>query len=566
MATGEPGARGERPGDNPRGATPPQPKQPASPRTNRDGVAAKLSLAAPPSQSAIGPSSSASKATNGSKTTRRMAGNGAQRSGMLADVGIARPAASAAAEDEQQSRLSRFALRSGPPWLLSGLIHMVALIVLGLLWTGVLEQRSITLETVWSEEAGKQLDETVALATDDDPEAEEIITPDNLPEVEDPFAAPPSLDVALSGDTSSSDIAAPQIGLALEGRDEGMKRALLAKYGGNAATEAAVLAGLEWLARQQRKDGSWSLSGPYSGGSSFENVESATAMALIAFQGAGHTHLRGKFKNEVSRGIKALLNLQDQKGNFWQGITRHDSMYCQAQATIAVCELYGMTGDPDLRAPAQLAVDYCLDSQGELGGWRYRPRNDSDTSVTGWMVMALESAKMAGLDVPSPNLEMISSFLDKVQHEGGSKYGYQPGTDPSLPMTAEGLLCRQYLGWAQNDERLIRGADYLARNLMQWEDRDVYYWYYATQVMHHMEGSHWQAWNDVMRDLLPSQQVTEGRERGSWDPLGDHPDRWANRGRGGRLYVTCLSIYMLEVYYRHLPIYRTERFLRATGQ
>ena len=26
-------------------------------------------------------------------------------------------------------------------------------------------------------------------------------------------------------------------------------------------------------------------------------------------------------------------------------------------------------------------------------------------------------------------------------------------------------------------------------------------------------------------------------------------------GQGGRLYVTCLRTYMLEVYYRHLPIY-----------
>ena len=30
-------------------------------------------------------------------------------------------------------------------------------------------------------------------------------------------------------------------------------------------------------------------------------------------------------------------------------------------------------------------------------------------------------------------------------------------------------------------------------------------------------------------------------------------DQWGQHG--GRLYTTCLSIYMLEVYYRHLPIY-----------
>jgi hypothetical protein len=69
-----------------------------------------------------------------------------------------------------------------------------------------------------------------------------------------------------------------------------------------------------------------------------------------------------------------------------------------------------------------------------------------------------------------------------------------------------------------------------------------------------MEGPAWQKWNNVMRKLLPEKQETTGRERGSWDPQGD---RWGSPSYGGRLYVTCLSIYILEVYYRHLPLYHT---------
>jgi hypothetical protein len=180
-------------------------------------------------------------------------------------------------------------------------------------------------------------------------------------------------------------------------------------------------------------------------------------------------------------------------------------------------------------------------------------------------VMALQSALMAGLDVPSPTLSKISSYLDKAEREGGTKYAYQPGHDPDLVMTAEALLCRQYLGWPQTDERLVAGADYLLRNRINYHDRDVYYWYYATQTLHHMEGKYWEEWNNVMRQEIPSKQVRSGREAGSWDPDGEHPDKWANtqRGEGGRLYVTCLSIYMLEVYYRHLPIYRTHDVVQA---
>ncbi len=109
-----------------------------------------------------------------------------------------------------------------------------------------------------------------------------------------------------------------------------------------------------------------------------------------------------------------------------------------------------------------------------------------------------------------------------------------------------------YLGWERDDPRLQNGVAYLLENLPAWNEQNVYYWYYATQVMHHMEDSPWRIWNEEMRKLLPEKQVRRGRERGSWDPNGD---RWG--ADGGRLYVTCLSLYVLEVYYRHLPLYRT---------
>jgi hypothetical protein len=122
-------------------------------------------------------------------------------------------------------------------------------------------------------------------------------------------------------------------------------------------------------------------------------------------------------------------------------------------------------------------------------------------------------------------------------------------------MTAEGLLCRQYLGWDRDNEALVRGANSLVspENLPSWNDRNVYYWYYATQVLHHMEGENWKTWNTAMKKELPSRQEKRGPEKGSWHPTEPDPDRWGYQG--GRLFVTCLSIYMLEVYYRHLPIY-----------
>jgi hypothetical protein len=314
--------------------------------------------------------------------------------------------------------------------------------------------------------------------------------------------------------------------------------------------------------------------GPYKDGARDDNRASATAMALLAFQGNGDTHRSGKYKDVVDKGWKWLLRQQDSEGCFVRENIYNAHMYTQAQCTIAICELYGMTKDESFRLPAQRALDYCQDAQASEGGWRYAPRQDSDLSVTGWVLMALQSGRMAYLNVSPEKLDNVTRFLDSVQrppgtlrcncehcqearrnaddspHGEGALYSYKSGQAPEIAMTAEGLLCRQYLGWKHGDQRLQLGCEQLLKHPISYEDENVYYWYYATQVLHHMGGRQWDEWNHVMRDVVPKAQTLKGSEAGSWPPQSD---RWG--AHGGRLYVTCLSIYMLEVYYRHLPIY-----------
>lgn len=446
-------------------------------------------------------------------------------------------------------------VKAAPPWLISMVVHMVLLIVMGLLYMVYPRDDQPKLEVVWAERLGEQtLDSTVLTSSPEPIETLDTTWSQDLQLVEDPLAAPPTLEIdpLVTGMTATSDVAAPTIGMALSGREKGAKKALLAAYGGTKLTEEAVFKGLQWLKKNQRKDGSWSLAGPYSDGATQENSAAATAMALLAFQGAGNTHREGEFKDVVAKGWDWLLKQQDAEGNFVRESIYNQRLYTQAQCTIAICELYGMTHDKKYQKPAQLAIDYAIKAQDpQLGGWRYTPRQDSDLSVTGWFVMALQSAMMAGLEVPSPNLDNISKFLDAAQHNDGAQYAYKVGQASTLPMTAEGLLCRQYLGWKHEDPRLRAGVALLLGTPIDYSDQNVYYWYYATQVVHHMGGQEWEQWNSVMRNALPNAQTKTGAEAGSWAPSSD---RWG--ANGGRLYVTCLSIYMLEVYYRHLPIYK----------
>lgn len=449
---------------------------------------------------------------------------------------------------------AKIAIKSAPPWLVSLVMHLVLLVVLALLFFPLPADDGIDLVGTPAEKLGEQtLEDELQSPEELNLEIDPSLALDNKL-VEDPLSSPLVMDInLLDANSAVSDVPTVVIGAPLSGREEGGKRALLAAYGGTETTESSVREGLLWLKKNQEGEGTWSLIGPYTDGAStgFDNKVAATAMALLAFQGAGHTHKTGDFKEVVAKAWHALLKMQDADGYFECEASYNQRLYAQAQATIAVCEIYGMTRDENFKEPARRAIQWAIRAQAPQGGWRYTPREDSDTSVTGWYVMALQSGMMGYLDVDPRSLEKISAFLDSVSQKDPSRYSYQAYTEPSLTMTAEALLCRQYLGWKHDDERLQRGVDYLLENKIDYKQKNVYYWYYATQVLHHMDGSAWNEWNVVMREEVPRQQVKTGPQKGSWSPADDE---WGMKG--GRLFQTCLSIYLLEVYYRHLPIYK----------
>ena len=445
-------------------------------------------------------------------------------------------------------------LREAPSWLISLVIHLILILLLALIATPAGNQLSRVVLTLGKAEQAESpeltefaIDDLVELDAHAFQETEvEVpmpVTPE-IPRLETPVVEQPPL-VPLGLESEIMHVP-PMV----SGRSGAMKQALLAAYGGTEETEDAVQLGLQWLQRQQRQDGSWLLTGPYSDGVMTENRAAATAMAMLAFMGAGHTHRSGDYVREMEKAARWLVSEQDREGYFARR-TRDRAGYAQAQCTIAICELYAMTGDSWLRDPAQLAVRFAERAQSREGGWRYQPRNGSDLSVTGWFVMGLESARAAGLKVDPTVMYKVGGYLDSVQTYDGAAYTYQPKDVATTAMTAEGLLCRQYLGWTRDSEPMARAVTTLVNDHnFDIEDRNFYYWYYATQVLHHYGGSPWRMWNASMRSQLPAAQEKDGPEKGSWSP---RKSRWGHSG--GRLYTTCMAIYCLEVYYRHMPLY-----------
>jgi hypothetical protein len=258
------------------------------------------------------------------------------------------------------------------------------------------------------------------------------------------------------------------------------------------------------------------------------------------------------------------------------GSTSNEGIYEHAISTTALCESLALvraqleanpgriklsdgrsvdrrifvTMEDELSKYATAAIKWLVVHQDSTGGWTYvpdKPGGRPDTSIQGWCMMALISGRNAGIDIPEKVFSDAHKYLDSVALEGGAFYGYaKPERKNST--TGIGLLVRMYHGWKRDDAPLKKGIAHLSN--IGPSPNDMYFNYYATQAMHHWEGDEWTRWNLTMREQLVNSQVRSGHEAGSWNVADAHG------AKGGRLYMTCLATMTLEVYYRHLPIYR----------
>ena len=286
---------------------------------------------------------------------------------------------------------------------------------------------------------------------------------------------------------------------------------------------------------------------------------------MLPFLAAGQTHeTKGPYQKNIQQGINWLIKNQKKNGDLCVGNDTHAQMYSHGLATIALCEAYGMSQDPRVGYAAQTALDFIESGQNSHGGWRYSHRApDSDTSVYGWQVMALKSGQMAKLKVNPKALDDSRKYLQTcARGTYKCEFAYTPyHANPGYCMTSVGLLTSQYLGARRDDPVIVNGIEYLLTRKPELRERNVYYWYYATQVMHNCPGPQWEQWNRQIRQLLIETQETKGCAAGSWDPELPESDMWGLQG--GRLMMTSLSALTLEIYYRYLPLYKLDEADKA---
>ncbi|MBM4039723.1 MAG: terpene cyclase/mutase family protein [Planctomycetes bacterium] len=387
-------------------------------------------------------------------------------------------------------------------------------------------------------------------------------TEDIMKDVERPFTSidPPSNTPVFGIDSQNAP--AYNRGIYSGRKNFGTGKVPGGRGGTNAHATSAVMAGLVWLAKAQENDGHWDCK-KWDGGGDFD--VGMTGLALLAFLGAGYTHTKGKFKTTVEKGLEWMAKNQKDNGSFgWR------TFYEQGIATMAVSEAYGLTQSPAVGRMAQKAIDYVVKVQPDHGGFRYGgavPKDDGDMSVTGWQIMAIKSAICSELRVPQEAVERARVFLKNTYRDyGGSSYTVG-SRGASAAMTSIGMLCRQFLG-GDYDAEILAAADWLrkhqggkpgvANGTKDSLVGDLYYTYYSVLAMFQMGGEWWPEWNKLFRDPLVKCQIHQVNDargrfvRGSWDPQ-NHV--WAKHS-GGRVYATAMAVLSLEVYYRFLPVYK----------
>ncbi len=362
------------------------------------------------------------------------------------------------------------------------------------------------------------------------------------------------------------------------------RRAALRRYGGTAAGQNAVEAALRWFKRHQDPSGCWSVGSYERNCPSVPKCEpvnvldgdhsftcAMTGCALLCFLGAGYDQVgMSTYREVVRKGIRYLAAAQRGDGSFG------NNNYTNAIATMALAEASALSPDRRLQDTVRRASRLLIRRQNRAGddadlggnaGWDYiGPDQRNDSSVSGWCVMALVSARRAGIDVGS-SLERATRWLDVTWRcknpswqgldveQGVAEFPYTftseanmtVGGEPTtggLDLAGVGAVTAAFLPHPGSDTELATlGRHILATHLPQDGSFNRYYVYYGSLALFQEVGKAWSNWNTAMqKTLIASQRRGPDCFAGSWDD-----------GRGGfcRLFSTALCCLSLEVYYRY---------------
>lgn len=307
----------------------------------------------------------------------------------------------------------------------------------------------------------------------------------------------------------------------------------------------SVEKGLAWLSRNQGQHGEY---GSRAGG--YGATSAITALSGLAFMSAGNLPGRGPYGDNVRRCVDYILDCSQESG-LLSADNSQSVMYSHGFATLFLAEVYGMTGDENVKEKLQKAVRLIQQCQNREGGWRYLPIPlDADISVTICQVMALRAAREAGIKVEKQTIDRAIHYVRSCQNpDGGFSYmanAIGGGGGSGFERSAAGVAALYYAGVFEGDD-LHRGLDYIKQFRpglgISGQAISHYYYgqYYAAQAMFLAGGDYWSKWYPAIRDELIAKQDAD---TGSWP-----------RSEISEDYATAVALIILQMPNRFLPVF-----------
>jgi len=356
---------------------------------------------------------------------------------------------------------------------------------------------------------------------------------------------------------------------------------ILARYRPN------IEAGLQWLAKNQSRDGHWDVP---PGGSHPIPMTALAGMALLC---EGSTMTQGKYSKEIELAVEYLLSRVTKKTGL---IGRADDqreqqryMYGHGFATMFLAQVYGEEPDgarrKELEKVLTAAVLFIGKAQTNLGGWGYVSAADGtdfdEGSVTITQLQALRACKNAGIPVPKEIIDNAGKYLQKssvaanktgnpLTEEAGVTYSLRGGGGGGIrpPLTAAGICCMFSSGEYHNDLAL-KWINYCQKYIPvdktgrdsfgHWEYTHLYY----AQVMYVLgEDRH----GKMRPDLVKRENEGEKKLLLKWSRYREivfeylankqSPDGSWNSGAVGPVYSTALHLIIMQLDKANLPIYQ----------
>lgn len=305
----------------------------------------------------------------------------------------------------------------------------------------------------------------------------------------------------------------------------------------------------KWFLDHQEKDGSFAVRKKADIGT--------TALAMYAML---HCIEKGRspegLEEAVEKAGNYLVDAQDVDG-FFGPRSRHRFTYDLAVSTLALSEaVVKGKSKPRFKAALKSAVAACTNARNPYKGWRYDVRpGDNDSSVTGWMLLALRNAEAAGIEVATEHFTEPLKMVEDLTDPDTGRTGYikrgelsvrMEGTTEKFPateteaLTALALVVRDSLTArsAASESVVSRAVALCMKRTPRWDTAngtvDMYYWYFGTRALAKRGGDAWNLWRPAILRAAEDNQQKTGADAGSWDPI----DPWSEVG--DRVYSTAM--------------------------